>query len=746
MSDQTTDRTHHRGLLGVMYMLHEMTGRFRPGTLHARVETDLDRIRRMGFNTVYLFDISRDPQLGATYSQFWYPEDAPDSMEPLSFAPELGREIEGAFGRVFRLANEMGLKVIPAICYNIPLQWLWSNQDAVKRRADGSPHYTVYYHECFRSEKVREYTKGRLKQLLERYAQDPDFGKTLARFRIEGRNAVLDEDGRPLLVIHNDTVDRGFCYCEGCRSAWADEFLPRIYGDIGTFNAAHGTTHGSFSDVPLPADKADERLWYELSMFFTEGLMGWMAEIRSAIRQYLPEALLSIVMKYPRSGWAAQYPDWVRVSELCDVLFMDAYPMESGEKWNMQGYAFDFETYRSISLITGKPILSQYQMSYSYTDFDMKVGRAPTVKEILQQFYIAIGRGTRGFVCWGLPPGIADDTDPASPLGEEEAVRAAARINEEAERLFEASEGTEEVLGSVMLPYSYPTVIRREGLKEPFRIYSFLSKLGIPSNPAYTDLISKKPDILREYRAILGFASLRNVRKEDAEGLAYWIGRDGGALLCGAEAMTRDQNGNAAPLEFFSDTVLGSHAIDAEAEGDLEVSQDHPYLPRPGTYARPDSQCAIASGAVEAAAVWSQSRSIAVTAREVGNGLAMRAGLRGDIMPEDGATSALIQALIKYLPDPPIRIRTQDVEEASFCLRKGGDVIAYLVSNEPHPSHMNLIVHLDRLMRRGEFMVTNAMTGEAISGARVDGDRHEVSVSIELPPLASVAIRIHPEA
>jgi hypothetical protein len=722
-----------------MYLPQGMVGEFQPGGLSAKVEKDLDAIRRMGFNTVYLFDVSRDPDLGATYSQFWYPEDAPDRMEPLSFDPGLQDEIEGAFGRVFRLANEKGLKVVPAICYNIPLQWLWANQDALKRRSDGSRHHTVFYHECFRSQKVRSYVRGSLRQLLDRYARDPDFTEALARFRVEGRDAVLDDRGRPIFVIHNDTVDRGFCYCETCRRAWAEEFLPRTYGDVRAFNAAHGTVYRSFSEVPLPVDDGDQRLWYEMATFFTEGLMGWMEEIREVIRTYVPDALLSIVMKYPRSGWAAQYPDWIRASELCDVLFMDAYPMESGTSWNIPGYAFDFETYRSISFITGKPILSQFQMACSYSDFDMKTDRAPTAKEIIQQFYVAIGRGTRGLVCWGLPPGISDDSDPGKPLAEEKAIEAAARVNEHARRLFAASEGTEEVLAPILLPYSYPTVIRGgDGLREPFKLHTFLSRQGIASNPQYTDLMTAKVDVFREYRALVGFDSMGNVRRDQAMGLSTWM-EGGGVLLCGANSLMQDEYGEAS-LESLGELV-GSRESDAEAHGDLILLRERAHLPNVGRYARPGSCGSIKPTLGEPVAVWSESRSTAIVWRKVGRGLAIRTGLRGGIEPEEESTASILRALASTIPDQPIRLILEGSRSITFCLRRGPDSIAYLVNNEPDPSRVQVIVRRDVSRMEGSRLA-DALVGKELPAEMEERDDGEVAFWVDLPPLSSRAIRI----
>jgi len=738
------EKASFRRLLGVMYLPHGMTGQFEPGKLSSQIGEDLDKIWRMGFNTVYLFDITRHPELGTTYSQLWYPEHAPRTMGPLSFDQRLQGEIEAGFASVFRQAKHKGLNVMLAICYSIPPQWLWSNLDAAKRKSDGSLHYTVYYHECFRSEKIRWYTRGRLKQLFERYAHDDEFQDALARFRINGDDACLDEGGRPLFVIHNDTVDRGFCYCETCRKAWTGEFLPRIYKDIRRFNATHKTRYESFAEVPLPADCRNERLWFELSQFFTEGLMGWMETVRSVVREHVPDALLSIVMKYPRSSWATQYPDWVRVSDLCDVLFMDPYPMESGSKWNIRGYAFDFETYRSISLITGKPIMSQYQLASSYSDFDMKAVRAPTVREILQQFYVAIGRGTRGMVCWGLPPGIADDAHPETRLDEKEAIEVAARINREAEQLFLASEDTKEVYGQIMLPYSYPSVIRGDdSLQELFRLYSYFSGMGLSANPTFADFMPLMADRTHMYRAIVGFSSLRNVGKNYAKSLAAWI-KEGGMLLCGSDSFTRDENGNAESLEPFNQQVVGSRDTDQAAEGDLQLIQERPYLPKTGLYARPKSATALKATVGEVVGRWSRSKADALTVNRFGRGLALRAGLAGGPRLEDPAVAAILQAFAESILRSPIRVTSPDASDVVFCLRKGRDLIVYLVNNEDHPSRMRVEIWPEPLGIKSTDnpVLSDALTQERIPSGHITRRDGALCFEHTLPPLASRTIRI----
>ncbi len=734
-----------RRLLGAMLLPQAMTGQFQPGRLATQIRDDLEKIRKMGFNTVYLFDITRHPDLGTTYSQLWYPEHAPETMEPLSFDPRLQDEIERGFASVFRLARNEALKVILAICYNIPPQWLWSNLDAAKRRSDGSLHYTVYYHECFRSEKVRRYTRGRLKQLFDKYGEDHEFHDALARFSIMGNDACLDEGGQPIFVIHNDTVDRGFCYCETCRRAWGNEFLPRIYRDIDRFNATHNTGYTSFEKVPLPADRGNERLWYELSQFFTEGLMGWMRVVKSVVDEHMPGALLSIVMKYPRSSWATEYPDWVQVSKLCDVLFMDPYPMESGDRWNIAGYAFDFETYRSISLITGKPIMCQFQLASSYSDYDMKAVRSPTVKEVLQQFYVAIGRGTRGMVCWGLPPGIADDDHPETRLDEKEAIRAAARINREARRLFLASEDTREVYGQIMLPYNYPSIIRdEESLRELFELYRFLSRMGLSANPTYADFVPLMADHSHRYQAMVGFSSLRNVRKDHAEGLAAWIA-DGGMLMCGRDSLMVDAMGDAAVLQGFNKQIRGSQEAGEGAGGDLQMIQEGTCPSKIGPHSGSRSVAAIKAIVGDVAAMRSGGRGRTTVAREFGQGLVVRTGVVAEMNLEDAAVSGIIQAFAENLPRRPIQVNSHDADVV-FCLRQGRDLIVYLVNNEPHPSPITVQLWPESLGIKadGGFALAEAMTQEEIP---LPHTCHGgvVCFSQTLPPLASRAIRICPK-
>lgn len=137
-------------VLGVMYGAHRFKEVPKKGNLLTKVEEDLEKIKRMGFNTVYFWDIYRDPKSGATVTSLWYPKDAPSKMKPLSFNPDMQKEIETAFEAVFKVALSKGLRVIPSICYNVPLQWLWSNLDAAKRKPDGSLHHTVYYKEITR--------------------------------------------------------------------------------------------------------------------------------------------------------------------------------------------------------------------------------------------------------------------------------------------------------------------------------------------------------------------------------------------------------------------------------------------------------------------------------------------------------------------------------------------------------------------------------------------------------------------
>ncbi|MBU7004701.1 MAG: beta-galactosidase [Theionarchaea archaeon] len=538
MSD---DGTFNR-LIGVMYPLQGISETGMRGELESKVRDDMAKIRRMGYNTVYLFDIHRDPEFGATYSPLWYREDAVEEMKPLSFDPEDRDEFEGAYGSVFGAALSEGMRVIPSVCYNLPLQWLWENRDALKRKSDGSPHYTVYYHECFRNEKVLHYTRERLRQFMTIYAGDGTFRKSLALLRVKGDDVVLNDSGRPLFVIHNDTIDRGFCYCGTCKEAWVGEFLPRIYGDVGSFNEIHGTGYSSFDEIPMPSDKTDVRLWYELSSFFAEGLMTWVREVGDTIRECIPDAMLSLVLKYPRSQYALQYPDWTRICELCDLIFMDPYPMEGGNSWNICGYAFDLETYRSISLLMDKPLIPQFQLSSSYSEIDMVPVKTPTEREVLQQFYVAIGRGARGFISWAFPPALADES--GRILDEERAIKAANRILKEARQLFAASEGTREAYGQVMLPYNYPSLIRDEGeFDELFSLFSLLSALGVEANPTYMNLLGRN---FTCYDAIIGFNSLMYTSKRHASELIHWIEK-GGQALCGNGSLKRDEVGEELP-------------------------------------------------------------------------------------------------------------------------------------------------------------------------------------------------------
>jgi len=550
--------------MGVMYTLQGISERDVGGKLGERTRGDLEKICRMGYNTVYLFDIHRDPDFGATYSPLWYAEDAPGRMEPLSHDPADRDGFEGAYGAVYEIALSLGMRVIPSLCYNLPAQWLWENRDAIKRRADGSLHHTVYYHECFRNEKVLKYTRGRLERLMGTYAGDDNFRSALALFRIDRDDAVLDDSGRPLFVIHNDTLDRGFCYCRACREAWGRDYLPRLYGDVGSFNELHGTDHSSLDQIPMPFDRSDVRLWYELSDFFTEGLMAWVREVGETIRRYIPEAMLSLVLKYPRSGYALQYPDWSRVCELCDLIFMDPYPMEGGSRWNIEGYAFDIETYRSLSMLMGKPLVPQFQLSSSYSEIGMAPVKTPTEDEVLQQFYVAVGRGARGFVSWAFPPALDDGS--GKIMDGEAMVHAVARILGEARQLFEASEGTRETYGQVMLPYNYPSVIRARGeFEELFSLYRFFSGIGLAANPAYMNLLGSE-DIHR-YDGIAGFKSLGYTKAENAMDLIRWLG-EGGRVLCGENSLRLDELGEELGLDQLEGPRVGRGYLERATTGD----------------------------------------------------------------------------------------------------------------------------------------------------------------------------------
>ncbi len=546
-------------VIGAMYSLRGMDETSRPENLESKVREDVGKIAKMGFNTLYLFDIYRDPELGATYAPLWYPPEAPEGMEPLPFDQETQDEMEGGYGSALRSALCHDMVVIPSICYNIPAQWLWENGDALKRRPDGSPHHTVYYHECFRSEKVLQYTRGRLEQLLSRYAENPEFQGSLARFEVDGGDAVLGEGGSPLFVIHNDTVDRGFCYCESCRRAWGRDFLPEIYTDVENFNRVHGTDYDSFTGIPLPEGEEDIRLWYEMGVFFTRGLKAWIREIRDTIRDHIPDALISMVLKYPRSLWAMQYPDWPSICELCDIVMMDSYPMEGGGVWNIPGYAFDIETYRSISLQTAKPLIPQFQLSSSYSEISMEPVKIPTKTQILEQFYVGIGRGAKGFISWAFPPAIADET--GKMMGEAEIIETAREILEEAKRLFAASEGTTEGYGRIMLPYNYPTAIREEkGLREPYRLFTALSNLGLIANPACMRLFGETGDLDHVYDALIGFRSLRYTNGDAVPHLLKWL-EDGGMILCSDDSLLMNEGGERLHMESPSISRIDSEHL-----------------------------------------------------------------------------------------------------------------------------------------------------------------------------------------
>jgi len=357
---------------------------------------------------------------------------------------------------------------------------------------------------------------------------------------------------------------------------------------------------------------------------------------------------------------------------------------------------------------------------------------------------VAIGRGTKGMVCWGLPLGIADDAHPDTRLEEEEAIEAAARINREARQLFLASDDTEEVYGQIMLPYNYPSVIRGdESLQELFRSYRFFSGMGLSANPTYADFIPLMSDYPRRYRAIVGFSSLRCLKRHHAESLTGWI-RKGGMLLCGWDSMMRDENGDAGSLRFFNQRVVGSQGTDEAAEGDLQIIRKRRYLPKPGLYPRPRLGAAIKTTVGDVVGVWSGSKTDAIVINEVGRGLVLRAGLAGETSAEDPAVAGILKAFAEYLPRSPIRVVSPDANDVVFCLRKGKDLIVYLVNNEPHPSPMLVEVGPESLGIKPTkgFALVDALTQEKISSARATRRDGALCFEQTLPPLASRAIRI----
>jgi len=747
MKPSSTGNSSFNRVLGVMYGLR-LREKPKGDVLLGRVEKDLEKIRKMGFNIVYFHDIYRDPKLGATFGPTWYPRDAPSKMKPLSFDPNMQNDVETAFESAFKVALEKGLRIISSICYNVPLQWLWSNLDAAKRKSDSSLHYTVYYHECFRSEKFRQYTQGRLEQLLERYAENEYFHKALAKFRIEGDDAVLDDDGRPLFVIHNDTVDRGFCYCENCLGAWREEFLPRPYKDIDNFNAIHNTRYRSFNEVPLPKSRDDEMLWNDLSMFFTQSLMGWMQVIKSTIKRYMPQALFSIIMKYPRSGMAVEYPNWGKVNELCDVLFMDPYPMEGGTTWNIKGYTYDFETYRSISLTTGKPMLLQFQLTSSYAGIsESRPIRIPTKDEILQQFYVAVGRGGKGLVAWGFPPRMAEADQPQETMKGEKAIKTVALLSEEAKKLFEISKGTKEVYGQIMLPYNYASLIMGDrSLPELYELYKHLSSLGLVANPTFGDFMFDLKKRSHRYDALIGFNSLRNTKKEHVESLVSWV-KNGGAILCGAKSFLKDEKGEETTLKPFNREVIGSYATDEPAEGDLRIQETNPHLPPPATHPRPASSVSLAPAKGKVIAVWSESDTPAIVVNEPGRGMIERLGIEGPPNLDDTTTMELLEAFINSLPEGPIRVSGQSMGDIDFAFRIGKDLlIVFLVNNNRENRRVKIRVRPSKLGMEPdrEYVISDVVSQQEIMRVKGAQGNGEISFDVEMHPLDSRALTVRP--
>ena len=163
------------------------------------------------------------------------------------------------------------------------------------------------YTPCFRSERFRTHAENVVRGFLQQFHGREEFEAVLCRCGLPDRFTIrLEEEGFPLFFLHQDTVDRNWCHCAACRTAFGQRLQQR-YGSIDRANRELGTDFASFVEATIPLSPghgpdrehrfpgihlwADpqklRRLWYEAAELWSESIAGggrsWKAPFASSI-------------------------------------------------------------------------------------------------------------------------------------------------------------------------------------------------------------------------------------------------------------------------------------------------------------------------------------------------------------------------------------------------------------------------------------------------------------------------------
>jgi Beta-galactosidase/Carbohydrate binding domain len=147
-----------------------------------------------------------------------------------------------------------------------------------------SPHYLPDW-ALARWPRLRKHRTGFLQYCL----HAPEGQELLRQFVTSALGPIKDHPALHSICLSNEPVNQEEP-CEPARDAWHD-WLRKRHGDLARLNRLHGTSYGSFADVPLP-DPFGSRpalpLWIDYIRFNQESFAAWHAMLADAVHRVAP--------------------------------------------------------------------------------------------------------------------------------------------------------------------------------------------------------------------------------------------------------------------------------------------------------------------------------------------------------------------------------------------------------------------------------------------------------------------------
>ena len=474
---------------------------FDPVKFYRNVDAEMKALKAAGFNTLYvLYNPYRSEDGRPTPWQDDIPLNDPDFKGVAApTAAQLEAE-DRMFANILAACRKSGMKAMfNAACWT-PQKWLRENPSAISRFPDGSPQYDEIFERfgcsiftpCFRSTRFFEYTERTLRGWVARYAKSADFQAVLLRARVSDRYEIrLDDAGFPVFYIHQDTIDRNWCHCAVCQSAFRKELLAR-YGSLERLNRELGTSFGAPEQIAIPLspnvrkperftatalhdDPTKQRLWYEAAEFWSRSIEGWRERIVATVRAQLPSAEVLMISKYPLGAFLTDYPLIARKGKL---FLMDSYPMESELNWSLLRYFFDIEVYQSAAEQQGQALFAHVQAYHN--KLRNRPSRAPSEEEYRQQHVGLIARrvGAQMTFVFDHAAQIGDAKQREEDRADSMAVVSA--WHQKLPKIEEEFRGAVPYMRGVIVRYNPLANCNPKGALAAFRRYRYWKERGVP--------------------------------------------------------------------------------------------------------------------------------------------------------------------------------------------------------------------------------------------------------------------------